>query len=218
MLGVLVERVAQQAAVLVGDVGAHAAQGRRVGVDRDRRRGAVMADPVDVGGAELEDPAGTEHRGRGGVEQAQALLDDLALEHRDRSGGAVVVVEAGVVAGHPADEPHGHVLVGDEAVERAPVRVVADVGAPELGPLAEPAREHAQLVADEVAAGGERRAGHAATAVAGRSRSSAAGLSWTIARRSAGASGAGSAYGQSEPCTSAPEPTARTIASTATGP
>ena len=35
--------------------------------------------------------------------EREALLRDLALEDGDRGGAVVVVVEAGVVAGHPAD-------------------------------------------------------------------------------------------------------------------
>ena len=47
-------------------------------------------------------------------------------------GGAVVVVEAGVVALHPADEPDRQVLVGQQLLERAAVGFVAHQRLPQV--------------------------------------------------------------------------------------
>ena len=91
----------------------------------------VVQDAMDVRDAEVEDAAGAERAGRRHVRPADALLAHRALDDRDRAAAPVVVVEAGVVPGHPADEPRDRVLGLQERVERALRRVVAHVGAPQ---------------------------------------------------------------------------------------
>ena len=76
----------------------------------------------------------------------------------------VVVVEAGVVVLHPADEPHGDVLVAQQLLVGPLVRVVADEVAPALG-LRRPGGDEAlELLGPEVATVGRQRRGHAAAA------------------------------------------------------
>ena len=58
-------------------------------------------------------------RSRGAPVQRQALLAHPPADHGHRPGGTVVVVKAGVVVVHPADQPRGQVLVADQ------LRVVA---------------------------------------------------------------------------------------------
>ena len=62
--------------------------------------------------------------------EAQPLLGDGPAHDRDRARGAVVVVEAGLLAGHPAQQPHRRVRRLEQAVARAPLGVDADVRLP----------------------------------------------------------------------------------------
>ena len=91
--------------------------------------------------------------------EPQALLDDGALGDDDRSRREVVVVEAGVVAGHPADEPDLDLVVEAQALEDALGRVVADEVAPALGGGGEAGDDLAQLGATQDGRGevGHRR-------------------------------------------------------------
>ena len=72
-------------------------------------------------------------RPRDGAADGEALFRDLALQNGDRGGAVVVIVEAGVVAGHPADEVELDVGVAvDERVD-ALLWVVSDEGLPDVG-------------------------------------------------------------------------------------
>jgi hypothetical protein len=82
---------------------------------------------------------------------APSLLADLAVDDGDDAGRAVVVVEAGVVTGHPADEPGRRVRAGGQLAEDALRRVVADVRAPQLRLRGEVLGEDRELVDREVA-------------------------------------------------------------------
>ena len=120
-------------------------------MDAHGRAGAAVADAVDVRGGEAERAAGAAAPGRGRAAEQQAVLDHLALRDGHGAGGAVVVVEAGVVVVHPADEPDGEVVVADELLVDALGRVVADERAPEVGPSGEPGDDVLELGALEVA-------------------------------------------------------------------
>ena len=108
---------AAQRAVRVDLVGAHAPQRRRVGVDRDGEGGVVLAHAVHVGGVEVEGVAGAAGQPARRSADHQALLDDLALHDGDGAAGQVVVVEAGVVAAGPGDDPDVEVVVAPELLE-----------------------------------------------------------------------------------------------------
>ena len=56
----------------------------------------------------------------------QALLEHLTAQDRDGAGGDVVVMEAGVVSRHPADQPALNLGVVDDALEHPLHRVVAN--------------------------------------------------------------------------------------------
>ena len=64
----------------------------------------------------------------------------------------VVVVEAGVMVVHPADQPHGQVLVAQQGRVAAPVRVVLHEPGPRGGPLRQRVHERQELSLVEVAA------------------------------------------------------------------
>ena len=81
--------------------------------------------------AELRRPAAAAQRRR--PAQAQALLHDRPLRDDDSPRRQVVVVEAGVVTGHPTDEPDLDLVVQAQALEDALGGVVADEMAPALG-------------------------------------------------------------------------------------
>jgi hypothetical protein len=85
----------------------------------------------------------------------QALLAHLAGDHGDRAAGHVVVVEARVVVVHPADQPHGHVVVVDELHVPASRGVVLDEMRPALRLRGDVPRELGQLVLIQVARGWE---------------------------------------------------------------
>ena len=50
----------------------------------------------------------------GAVGEGEVVLDQLAGDDCDRTGGDVVVVPAGVVLGSPAEQPHVDVVVAVE--------------------------------------------------------------------------------------------------------
>ena len=62
-----------------------------------------------------------------------------------------MVVEAGVVIVHPADQPGGHVLVAEQLLVGALAGVVTDVLDPQLGSLGQLGDERLELRAVEVA-------------------------------------------------------------------
>src|SRR6476660_4162537 len=210
-------RVAAQLAVGPDLVGAHPPQRRRVGVDAHGRPRAPVAHAVDVGGGEAERAAGAEAPGRGRAPEQQAVLDHLALRDGHGAGGAVVVVEAGVVVLHPADEPDGDVVVADELLVDALGRVVPDERAPQVGPFGEPGDEVLELWALQVAP--ERPRDHAGTSsAAGAPASSRAGLALVSAWSPAGPSrwtGGLPTTGRSEPWTIWSTPTTPPTASIA---
>ena len=86
---------------------------------------AVLAHPVDVGRVEVEGLARAMAELARRAAEHEPLLDQLALDHRDRAARDVVVVEAGVVAVRPGDHPDVDVLVAPELLEVALARVVA---------------------------------------------------------------------------------------------
>ena len=88
-------------------------------MDRHGRRVAVLEHAVDVGRVEVEHLAGAMAQLERRAAEHEALLDDLALHHRDRAARDVVIVEARVVAGRPRDHPHVHVVVAPELLEVA---------------------------------------------------------------------------------------------------
>src|SRR5205085_12490538 len=67
-----------------------------------------------------------------------------------RSAGDVVVVEAGVVAGHPADQPERQMRVAEELLENPLGRVVAHQALPQLRLPRQRPDEVPQLLATEV--------------------------------------------------------------------
>ena len=83
------------------------AQLGRVDVDRHGRLAARVDHPVDVARHEVEDvarlvgPRGHASKPSGQMRSSRSL----SLDDRDRARGQVVIVEAGVVARHPADQP-----------------------------------------------------------------------------------------------------------------
>ena len=100
---------------------------------RDRGIGAGVAHPVDVRGGEVKARRRPEDAVDGGPSIAQALLAHRAAQDRDRASGDVVVVEAGVVIVHPADQPGGQVLVAEQLLIDALRGVVLDEVDPQLG-------------------------------------------------------------------------------------
>src|SRR4051812_7130264 len=205
------DRLPAQRAVPLHRVGAHPPQRRRVGVDGDRRRGAVLVHPVHVRGVEVERlPRAVADPARGAAED-QALLDQLALHHRDRAARDVVVVEPRVVAVGPGDHPDVDVVVAPQLLEVALRRVVADQRAPRLGLRGDAGDQGAQLGAVEHA--------HAATSTPAPLSSRCGLRSWIAARTASPSDSSRCATtGRSEPSTSWSTPISRTTASTARSP
>ena len=85
----------------------------------------VLAHPVHVGGVEVERLAETAAQLARRPADHEALLDELALHDRDGAVRDVVVVEAGVVAAGPRDDPDVDVVVAPELLEVALRRVAA---------------------------------------------------------------------------------------------
>ena len=155
--------MAGEHAVLADHVGAHAQQRRRVHVQRDGRIGAGVAHAMDVRRRRSESC----HR-RANVAlvrrpvDRQTLLAHRAADDRDGARRDVVVVEAGVVVVHPADQPCGQVLVAQQLLIDALAAVVLDQIDPQLRPVGELADERLQLRAGEVAPARARDAGELA--------------------------------------------------------
>ena len=97
-------------------------------------------------------------RSTGPLASERRSFGDLSVEHGDRGGAVVVVVKAGVVTGHPADEVNLDVVVTVEELVGALVGVVADSRLPGVG-LVGPGLE----VLFEI---GEGELGHAETSPA----------------------------------------------------
>ena len=91
-------------------------------------------------------PPASHRAGRRHVRPADALLAHGTLDDRDRPAAPVVVVEAGVVPGHPADEPRDGVVRLQQRVEHALRGVVADAVLPQRRARREVRRQVAQLV------------------------------------------------------------------------
>ena len=180
-------------------------------MDRHGRRVAVLAHAVHVRRVEVERLAGAVAQLARRAAEHEALLDDLALDHRDRAARDVVVVEAGVVAVRPGDHPDVDVVVAPELLE---VALRACRGAP--APRHAPARRRCGRPA-RAARRGRGRA-HAGDLHARRRRRAAARDCARAARRrtaSPSDSSRGATTGRSEPWTSWSTPISRTTASTA---
>jgi hypothetical protein len=112
-----------------------------------------VGDAVDVGRAEGERLAGLgDALGRLAADD-QALLPHGAGGNADRARGEVVVVEAGVVVVHPADQPDGDVLVTVQLDVGAGVGAVGDEVLPRLGAGGDIGDEGGELVLVEVVRG-----------------------------------------------------------------
>src|ERR1700730_688986 len=83
--------------------------------------------------------------------ECEALLAHLSADHRDGTGGRVMVVTAGVVSVHPADQPRAQVIVEEQLLVAAPCPVVSDQVDPELRPVGELGDEAPQLGYREIA-------------------------------------------------------------------
>ena len=96
---------------------------------------------------------------RVGPVDRQTLLADGPADDGDGAGGDVVVVEAGVVLVHPADQPGGQVLVAEQLLVYPLGGVVLDESNPQLGPVGELADERLQLRTRQVAPARARERG-----------------------------------------------------------
>src|SRR4051812_2754366 len=117
---------------------------RRVGVQRHRRCGAGVHDAMDHGRRELEGLARCVDVRRAGA-GVEALLEHGAADHGHGSGGEIVVVEAGVVPRHPADQPGLEVGLVEHALEDALRGVVANEVLPRGGLRGQACHQAAQL-------------------------------------------------------------------------
>src|SRR3954453_20255550 len=95
-------------------------------------------------GEKLENVTGHVAAQRRRAAQAQALLHDRPLRDDDRPRREGVIVEAGVLAGHPAAQPDLDLIVQAHALEDALAAVVADETAPTLGVGGEAGHDPAQ--------------------------------------------------------------------------
>ncbi len=138
-------------AVVVDGVGAHALQRWRVGVEGDRGIGTGVAYAVDVGCGEVKRLV---HRicplARWAADR-ETLLANRSAEDGHRACGAVVIVKSGVVIVHPADQPHGQVIVAEQLPVHPLAGVVLDVVDPQLGTVGELGDESLELGTGEVA-------------------------------------------------------------------
>ena len=89
--------MAREDAVLVDRIRAHASKRRRVDVQRHGRVGAGVADAMNARGREVKRVAGRIRAVAGRTVDPQTLLAHPSADDRDRAGGDVVVVIAGVV-------------------------------------------------------------------------------------------------------------------------
>ena len=108
-----------------------------------------MDDAMDVHRGEVEHVAGDVAPDLRLSAQAQALLDDRPLRDDHGARGEIVVMEAGVVPGHPADQPDLDLVVDAQAREDALLGVVADQVLPGLRVGGKPGDQLAQLGAFE---------------------------------------------------------------------
>lgn len=131
-------------------------------MQRDGGIGAGVADAVDVRGGEVEARARAKHAGARGPFDRKALLADGSADDGHGAGGDVVVVEAGVVLVHPADQPGCDVLVAEQLLVDALRGVVLDQMDPQLGPIGQLADERLELWAGEIASTRTGHTGHAA--------------------------------------------------------
>ena len=130
-------------------------------MQRDGRVLARVAHAVDVGGGEVKALGGPKNTiARRSVDR-EALLAHAPADHGDGSGGDVVVVKAGVVVVHPADQPRRQVRVGEQLLVDALGVIVVDAVDPQLRPIGELGDERLQLGARSGPgrAGGVRRRG-----------------------------------------------------------
>ena len=195
-------------------VGADPLQRRRVGVQGGGGLCAGMPDAVDGLAGDGDDVAWPE-RPLDRPGEREALLGDLALEDGDRGGAVVVVVEAGVVTGHPADEVDLDVVVAVEELVGALVRVVADEGLPGVG-LVGPGLQGLRAGALTPRPPGRRHPGVAEGAVGGAGLDE---LGEALAEGLLdGIVGSALSTGKSVPWTSWPMPTAVAMARDARGP
>ncbi len=91
-----------------------------------------MTHAVDVGRAEVERLAAPERARDRRPAECQPILGHLAVHHGDGATGEVVVVKAGVVVVHPADQPDRDVVVAAQLFVVALVRCVAHEVLPHL--------------------------------------------------------------------------------------
>src|SRR5690242_14786325 len=151
-------RIAPEGAIAADRIRAGAADSGRVDVQCHRGDTAVVNHAMDVRGTEVEQLAGAvrPRAGRGAAEQ-QPLLAHLALDHGDRAGGEIVVMESRVVARHPADQPGLHRGLVDDALEDARGGVVPHEVAPHGGVGGETPGKGPQLRDGECVTGPDRQ-------------------------------------------------------------
>jgi hypothetical protein len=80
-------------------------------VQRDGRILTGVAHAVDVGGGEVKALGGPKNTIARRTVDREALLAHASSHHGDGARGHVVVVKAGVVVVHPADQPRGQMVV-----------------------------------------------------------------------------------------------------------
>ena len=85
-----------------------------------------MADAVDVGSPEVERLAMHEPARHRRTTEHEPFLGHLAADHGHGAGGQVVIVEAGVVIVHPADQPDRELVVAQQLLVDAALGVVLD--------------------------------------------------------------------------------------------
>src|SRR6202453_2493772 len=190
-----------------------------------------MAHTVDIRGGEVKAlPHSKATIARRTVDR-QALLAHAASDHRDGARGDIVVVKAGVVVVHPADQPRGQVRVGEQLLVDALGVIVVDASDPQLRLRGELGDERLQLGRGQVPVaragyGGEggshRRASSRATGTLGVCASKARAVASASSSQSSApgsCSNAGSTTGRSDPYRSWPgPPIASARAPTASGP
>src|ERR1700677_4924183 len=104
-----------------------------------------MAHTVDIRGGEVKAlPHSKATIARRTVDR-QALLAHAASDHRDGARGDIVVVKAGVVVVHPADQPRRQVRVAEQLLVDALGVVVMDAVDPQLRLRGELGDERLQL-------------------------------------------------------------------------
>lgn len=143
-------------AVVVDGIGAHALQRWGVGVEGDRGICTGVAYAVDVGWGEVKRLVHGVCPLAWWAADRKAVLADRPAEDRHRARGAVVVVKPGVVIVHPADQPHGQVIVTEQLLVQPLGGVVLDVVDPQLRPVGELGDESLELGPREVASGWSR--------------------------------------------------------------